>query len=268
MKKMNKNLKMLLFIISFCIIIFYMCYFFLKNIINDNKEILTILIPLLGTLIAGVLTMFGVCWTLISNNNKTINDEKLYIVREAKILKADINSYAAGILNFNQSMVWERINSTLITSEFDNYCKAKFINGNVIFMSDGIKERFYKLLSYDMDEDVLAIFVRFYNYYEKFKEYYYKEDLSISNEVLFRSGYLVLNINFLNNRFSIFDTYKMNENRMISNNINNIHIVLNEFEQRNIQNYRLSIEGITDLYSSELKKIIEYLDNIINKYSN
>lgn len=262
MKKINDNIKIFITTIIICIIIFYLCYLYIYN--NSNNNNLVIIFTLLGSFISGILTMVGVCWTITFNYNKKEKDEKLYIVREAKILKADIAAYTTGILNFNQRIIFERTNSTLIKQEFDNMCRRNFVQDNIIFMSNETKDRFYKLLSYEMNENVLSIFVEFYNRYEKFKESYYNETLSLSGDILFRSGFLVLNNNYLNCRYCIFNTYVINELNYprVENNL-----VLNNFDEVNIQNNLMNLNSITNFYSNELNTLNQYLDDVIHKYS-
>ncbi|MDM0744605.1 hypothetical protein QTI42_03015 [Clostridium perfringens] len=190
MDKKKENIKTLFYIICASLALFLVIsslssFFFYINGYFQFKDWISSVVSLAGALIGGIFTMLGVVLSLnrsISEREelekkeveKRIREEREFLRTQSFIVKSEMESYLKSIDKCVMRAIQNKIFDLCSTDKsFDDFCDIFMVFDNIYFMTDGVREKFYEIISRvecDDKKDIINIFIKLYTNHERIRK--------------------------------------------------------------------------------------------------
>lgn len=179
-KSKIENLKLIVELSVFALLVMAGIAYFSKSAFWVDgylqvNEWTSAIISLIGAFVGGIFTMLGVVLTLNRNISDKENEEEKYLRTQAFIVKSEIEAYMKSI----EKCVIRAIDTKTFelslddNNDFEYYCDMSMVFDDIYFMSEGVRESFYKIISkvnYDNKKEIINIFIKLYTNHEKIKK--------------------------------------------------------------------------------------------------
>ncbi|ELU5586532.1 hypothetical protein SCB17_000931 [Clostridium perfringens] len=283
MEYKSKNIKTLVWVIVITIILFLgIAYisskFFYIDYYFQYKDWMISLVSLAGALVGGIITMFGVVLTLnrsISEKEELNRKEKEKLEKEKKEeLKItalqvyhEIKAYIESVKNYNLKVLELKLkyglNDSCDGDEFEKECKKWTWINDLYFMSDDVKDLFYKLVSENVFENkdkMIKTYISINTNHERTKRVFYSEARR-SIELMNNMGCGILKYEFIKYRNDVYlNITEENYNMIILNPAKSgpmYRLTLNLKKQlEKFKNENIVIDDINTLLN-ELNRVYE-----------
>lgn len=229
MDNKTKNMKLMKYLNIFCIslaIVIGISTFY-KFSEGYFREWIMMMVSLIGTLLAGILTMAGVILTLnrAIDDNHAVNlkdkeSKKESIKRKARVLYFDLAQYGESIAKLHKGCI--QIRAAQIEKCDNDYQeeinKAVRLR-NIIFLSNNSKEIFYDIVvEKKFDDKMIECFCNVYNS-QKFLQSIYKDNIYSNISLILQESSNIISGEINECRDEIFilaskDTWNWNKNEM------------------------------------------------------
>ncbi len=243
--------KLIVFLSIIFIVVFIYAFFYFKD--GYYRDLISIFISLLGTMIGSVVTMYGISYTIDKNAEERYKSELDEIKRLATIVYREIYENYKSVELYTHGMIALKLyDYDKEDTIFEEHTKNMLFSQRFYIMIPELREKFYYIsMKINTPNEVIDNFVKFYNSYERLKYLYLNESYKRSKELTYMMLEEYLSYELIALRNKIFSEL--------------------DYENRKYTNFEIKKEELEKMWcdfekdksmSHSLKEILIYLKNI------